>query len=485
MPGPQDPAPPASAPSAPAPPAPVPMLPLAAPHPPYVPMITDAPGLNWAGPGDAWSRAWAVPRAPLPPEPRAPGAPGLPPLLLPNTAVAVVPLAARASAAPADPAAGPTSQDIALVRRSLGVLESVADRATAHFYAVLFLNHPELRGLFPAAMDVQRDRLFRALLAAGNAADDPPALSAYLDRLARGHRKYGVLDEHYGPVGEALLAALERYCGRYWDQATELAWRRIYRVISEAMMAASALDATRAPAWWQAEVLSVERRSGDVAVLRLRTDQHYPYRAGQYTTLEVPMWPRVWRPYSLASAPAPSGANQPSVLELQVRAVPAGWVSNALVHRTEPGDVLRLGPAGGTMVLDHSSDTPLLCLGGGTGIAPIKALVEEVAAHGRARTVEVFYGARREDDLYARAELQELAARHPWLAVRTVVSEGRTDGLSGTLPAVVSRYGPWDEYEAQVSGPPAMIRRAAAVLAGAGVRPEWIHHDLPEEALPH
>ena len=458
-------------------------------------MITDAPGLNWAGPGDAWTRAWGTQAQQTPPAAAAGGVfaggmgprptvppagqdrsavrpvPAVPPLLHPGTAVAVLPLAERAVGT------GPTAEDIELVRRSLGVLEPVADRATAHFYAVLFLRHPELRALFPASMDVQRDRLFRALLAAAQAADSPAELSAYLDRLARGHRKYGVLDEHYGPVGEALLAALERYCGRFWDQPTEIAWRRIYRAISEVMIASAAADAQQAPAWWQAEVTAVDRRPGDVAVVGLRTDHPYPYAAGQYTALEVPMWPRVWRYYSLASAPGPEG-----LLSLQVKAVPAGWVSNALVHRTVPGDVLRLGPAAGTMVVDHNDDTPLLLVGGGTGIAPMLAVVEEVAAHGRPRTVEVFYGARRAGDLYARERLAELARLHPWLAVRCVVAEGAPvdSGPTGPLPTVVGRRGPWEEYEAYVSGPPAMIRRTAAALLEAGVPAGRIHHDLLE-----
>ena len=189
------------------------------------------------------------------------------------------------------------------------------------------------------------------------------------------------------------------------------------------------------------------------------------------------MWPRVWRHYSLATAARPD-----HVLTLQVKAVSAGWVSNALVQRTRPGDVLRLGPPDGTMVVDHDSDSPLLLLGGGTGIAPMLAIIEEVAAHGRPRTVEVFYGARRASDLYARERLTELARLHPWLAVRSVVAEGAPvdSGPTGPLPAVVGRRGPWEEYEAYVSGPPAMIRRTAAVLLEGGVPQARIHHDLLE-----
>jgi NAD(P)H-flavin reductase len=108
------------------------------------------------------------------------------------------------------------------------------------------------------------------------------------------------------------------------------------------------------------------------------------------------------------------------------------------------------------------------------------AIVEEVAAHGRPRTVELFYGARRAADLYARERLAELARLHPWLAVRSVVAEGAPvdSGPTGSLPAVVGRRGPWEEYEAYVGGPPAMIRRTVTTLLGAGVPERRIHHDL-------
>ena len=476
----------------------------------YTPLITNAPGLNWVGPGDAWTRAWAQPPAPpappVPPvsqaqqaEARPPGVPQaggrtgavpvgsgaaqpvapstgspfppLPPLLTAETAVAVIPLAARAKS---------TEPDKVLVQRVLAAVEPVADRAVAHFYAVLFVRSPELRALFPAAMDLQRDRLFRALLAAARVADDPAALRALIEPLARGHRKYGVRNEHYAPVGSALLAALARFGGSAWNRHTEAAMGRVYGVVSQLMIDAAEQDAMGSPPWWQAEVVSVEALTGEIAQVTVRTDHPYPFRAGQYATLEVPLWPRVWRPYSLANAPRPDG-----LLTFQVKAVPAGWVSNALVRRTTPGDVLRLGPPAGTMVLRPGSRAPLLMVGGGTGISPILALVQEMASLPTAqrRSVEVFYGARSESELYALAGLNDLAKRHSWLAVRTAVLEGPTRGLRGALPDVVAGQGPWDEYEAYVSGPPAMVRRGVRALYAVGVAEDRIQHDLGDETL--
>ncbi|WP_259470438.1 globin domain-containing protein [Streptomyces sp. 1114.5] len=423
--------------------------------PAFRPLFTEAPGLNWAGPGDSWSDAWAM-------QPSAGNH--------------------LAAAAAQDPAAVPeaelplTARDIDLIRASLAVVEPVADRATAHFYALLFLHHPEVRSLFPAAMDVQRDRLFRALLGAARGAEDPVALRAGLSALGCGHRRYGTLTGHYAPVGECLVQALARYAGSRWDADTELAWRRAYRLISSIMIEAAEEAARTSPPWWQGEIVRHERRTRDVAVLTVRPDQAYPFRAGQYTSLETPWWPRVWRHYSFASAPRPDG-----LLTFHVKAVQAGWVSNALVHRAAPGDVLRLGPAAGAMTVDHTAGPDLLCLGGGTGIAPIRALVEEAAACGTpGRRVEVFYGARRAAELYELDGLRELARAHPWLTVRPVLSGSGPveDALTGELPEVVSRFGPWSGCEAVLSGPPAMVRRGVGVLLRSGVPAERIRHDL-------
>ncbi|WP_405012264.1 globin domain-containing protein [Kitasatospora sp. NBC_01539] len=450
------PAPPTVPPRIPAPSRPADAVPGRAavpPAPSHRPFHADAPGLNWAGPGDRWSRAWSD------------GLPALPP---------PAPLPQTAPSESAD--RPPTPRDLALIRDTLAVVEPVADRATAHFYALLFVHHPEVRALFPAAMDVQRDRLFHALLMAARSAHDPAGLTEYLSALGRGHRKYGTLEGHYGPVGECLIAAVAKYCGSHWDAEAELAWRRVYGLVSRIMIDAAARAARTSPAWWQGEVVSHERRSRDVAVLTLRPDQAYPYRAGQYAAVETPWWPRVWRSFSFATAPRPDG-----LLTLHVKAVQAGWVSTALVRRASPGDVLRLGPAAGGMVLDHARGADLLCLGGGTGIAPVTAMVEEVAEYGAgSRSVDVFYGARCPAELYALETLQDLARRHPWLAVHPVVSEqGVPPGgaATGELPEVVSRYAPWHGHDAYVSGPAAMVRRAVGVLQRSGVEAGRIHHD--------
>jgi NAD(P)H-flavin reductase len=237
------------------------------------------------------------------------------------------------------------------------------------------------------------------------------------------------------------------------------------------MIDAAAADELRAPAWWQAEIVAHERRTPDVAVVTVRPDQPYPFLAGQYTSLETPWWPRIWRHYSFASAPRSDG-----LLTFHVKAVPTGWVSTALVHRARRGDVVRLGPPEGSMTVDHTTDSGLLCLGGGTGIAPIKALVEDVAEHGARRTVEVFYGARTGSDLYDIETMLRLQQSHPWLSVRAVVDQQ----TRLQLPDAIREHGPWNGYDAYLSGPPGMIRSGVDALRYVGIPSERIRHDSVE-----
>ncbi|MFD5097975.1 globin domain-containing protein [Streptomyces albidochromogenes] len=374
-------------------------------------------------------------------------------------------------AAPAAPAA-PVSPDAALVRRTLADIGEDAGKVTSYFYALLFTRHPELRGLFPAAMDTQRDRLLKALLTAAEHIDDKPVLTEYLRNLGRGHRKYGTQASHYPAVGEALLGALARYATSTWDEESEAAWIRTYTAISQIMIDAAAENELRAPAWWQAEVVSHDLRTPDIAVITLRPDQPYPFLAGQYTSLETPWWPRIWRHYSFAGAPRPDG-----LLSFHVKAVPAGWVSNALVHRARPGDTVRLGPPAGSMTVDHTTDSGLLCLGGGTGIAPIKALVEDVAEHGERRPVDVFYGARTDYDLYDIDTMLRLQQSHSWLSVHPIV-DGRTQ-----FPDAVLEHGPWNSHDAYLSGPPGMIRSGVDALRSLGIPGDRIRHDSLEELV--
>lgn len=367
---------------------------------------------------------------------------------------------------------GLTDREIALIRTSLAVVEPQAADLAVYFYSILFARHPQVRDMFPPGMDAQRGRLLRALLHIVDLVDDAEGLERFCAHLGRDHRKFGTQNAHYDAVGECLLAALARYAGPAWNAEVAAAWTHAYTAVAQVMTRAADQDAQARPAVWNARIVHRQIFPHGIAAITVLPDKPYPYAAGQYASMETPWWPREWRYYSPANAPRPDGT-----ITFHVRAVPTGWVSNALVRRSTVGDVVRLGPPMGDMVLDPESGRDILCVAGGTGLAPIRALVEESARSGHQRRMDVFIGARTSDELYGLDEMLRFAQRNHWLRVRAAVSDEEILGLSGSLPQVLQEFGPWYRHDAYLSGPASMVTAAAETLTRTGVPRSRIRHD--------
>lgn len=369
------------------------------------------------------------------------------------------------------------SHEATLIKESFARVEPAADKVAAFFYARLFLESPDLRDLFPLMMDVQRSRLLRALVRVVQGLDSPVQLDQYLAELGHDHRKFGVRPEHYRAVGRSLIAALREYTDPAdWTPEVEAAWLTTYTALSHRMISA-AEQPTDAPPWWCGRVIRVERAARDIALLTLRPDQPYRFEPGQYLSLETPRRPRLWRTYSLANAPRPDGT-----LELHVRAVPGGWVSGALVAHTRVGDVLRLGPPKGSMRIPPGAGPDLLLIAGGTGLAPIKAMVEGLAGWNRSRAVHVFFGVRRPAELYQLGPLARLAEQVPWLTLVAAVSDDPAyAGRRGPISEVAAQYAGWTQHQVFVSGPPRMIRATVTALRAQQVPLTQLHYDPFDE----
>ena len=356
----------------------------------------------------------------------------------------------------------PARPDYTILKQTLAEAGPAADRQMAYFYSVLFTAHPELRAMFPLAMDEQRRALSAALARCAWSMDNPQSLHEYLGQLGRDHRKYGVQERHYQVFGETLATALRMLNGASWNQETAAAWHTALSHVCS-VMAAAAQDAADEPPWWVAEVIRHERRRPDLAVLTIRPGEPFPYQPGQYLSVQVLRWPRVWRSYSIANAPRADGT-----LDLHIRAIPGGQVSTTLVQDTSAGDTVLLGPARGSMVVDHSSARDILCIAGGTGFAPIKAIIEGLAARpgGAARRIRLFAGARRRADLYDLPDLARLESQCTRLDVVTALSdEPGACGPHGLVPDVVRQQASWQDCDVFVSGPPGMVRATLRALA--------------------
>ena len=362
--------------------------------------------------------------------------------------------------------------DIPAMRANFAKAAATGDEAPLYFYSHLFLSHPETRQLFPVSMAHQRDRLFAALGDVVARVDDLEALVPILQQLGRDHRKFGTLAAHYPAVGGSLLATLEHFDDEWYPELAK-DWTEAYTLVAEVMIEA-ADAAQEQPAWWEADVVGHERRTIDVAVLQVRPRTRYDYTPGQSVSLETDLRPKLWRYYSPANAPRPDG-----LLEIHVKARDGGPVSSALVRRVGVGDVLRLGPPLGHLALDAGSDRDLLLVAGGMGLAPLKALIDQVARTGPPRRVDLFVGFRTEDQIYDRADLQRLEQDNPWLTVTYAVSDDKSSALEqGDVGDVVLRHGPWLSREVCVAGPAVMVEDTVSRLVQHGVPPQRMSSEV-------
>ncbi len=361
---------------------------------------------------------------------------------------------------------------VEIIRQSFALVEPRAEELGRHFYATLFSRVPETRDLFPVNMEVQRSRLLRALVHVVQMVDQTDELVPFLEQLGRDHRKFGVLAQHYDAVGAALLSAIGEFAGDAWTPEVEKAWTDAYGIVSAAMRTAAQAD--RGPASWLGRVVEHQRIGWDLAMITVQTSEPIPFRAGQYLSVETPQRPRLWRYLSPANAPHDDGT-----LEFHVRAVTGGWVSRALVAHSRPGDTWRIGPPMGRMQVDHHSERDLLMIAGGTGMAPIKSLLQDLVRKEKQPRTQVFVGGRTWEDLYDFGALRKLSYSNSWLDVVPVVEkdEDASGAEQGTLADVVTRYGAWDDHDVLVCGSPAMIRATVSRMLVAGTPLDRVRYD--------
>ncbi|MEU4442776.1 FAD-binding oxidoreductase [Actinosynnema sp. NPDC050801] len=361
---------------------------------------------------------------------------------------------------------------VRMIRESFAVVEPRAEEVAKFFYGMLFSLAPATREMFPANMEVQRSRLLRALVHVVQMVDRPDDLIPFLRQLGRDHRKFGVVNVHYESVGMALLAAVKKFAGPAWTPKVEMAWAEAYTIMARAMQEAAAAD--DGPAYWHATVLDHQRVSWDLAVVRLQPDHPVGYRAGQYVSVETPQRARLWRYYSPANAPRDDG-----IIEFHIRSVEGGWVSRSIVGHTQPGDVWRIGPPMGRLSVDRKSGRDVLMVAGGTGVAPMHAIIDEMAQWGENPRVHLFMGGRTREDLYDLDNLQRFAMTNPWLTVVPVLeSDPGARGIEqGTLADVVTRYGAWEDRDVLVCGSPSMIRATVSRMLVAGTPLDRIKYD--------
>jgi NAD(P)H-flavin reductase/hemoglobin-like flavoprotein len=361
------------------------------------------------------------------------------------------------------------------LKQSWASVAEHGDQVPLFFYSTLFLTEPDLRAMFPVSMASQRDRLVAALGQVISQVDNLEAGGPTLRQLGRDHRKFGVVAEHYPAVGRALLATLEHFSGPDWNDDVARDWSTAYGIVADVMID-GADAAADLPPWWDVTVTAIDRRTVDIAVLTVMPHMPLPYAAGQSVALEVPSRPRLWRYYTPATLPAPDGS-----FELHVRLVPGGGVSSAIVQNGQVGDVLRAGPpVGHRLTLASSAQRDLVLLAGGTGLAPMKAIIQQLAVTGDPRHVHLFWGVRQQRDLYDLAAMRALTDHLDGVRLVACASREPTPGPhvhAGQVVDVALQHGPWPDHEIYICGSPGMVRATRHAVAQAGTPPDLVHTD--------
>jgi NAD(P)H-flavin reductase len=357
------------------------------------------------------------------------------------------------------------------LKQSFARVAVFGDEVPLFFYSHLFLAHPELREMFPVAMTSQRDKLLNALGRIVAEVSSHDTLVPFLRGLGRDHRKFGTLAEHYPAVGASLLATLAHFNGTAWTEDLARDWTEAYTVIAQVMTEAATEDESRNPPWWGATVVGHERRTMDVAVLRVAPDVPLRYVPGQSVAVECEARPRVWRFYSMANAPRQDGT-----IDFHVRIIDGGSVSGALARSANVGSRLRLGAPVGTLRLDMASRRNVVLGAGSTGLAPLKAMIEQAAGLADPPRTHLVFGARTATELYDLADLEKMAAQWPWLTVTPAVSaDPDFRGETGTVGDVIGRRVRLTDHDAYICGSSAMITATMNRLQSLGMAQNHIY----------
>ena len=213
-------------------------------------------------------------------------------------------------------------------------------------------------------------------------------------------------------------------------------------------------------------------------MLRVPAVESMEFLAGQY--LDVLLEGGLRRSYSVANAP-----DTGSQLELHVRRVPGGVFSEALFSTLREGALLKVeGPLG--RFVYQGGVQPVIFIAGGTGFAPIKAMLGQALREDCARDLHLYWGARDAPGLYEEALVREWAERHPRLRVHTVLSQAGASGAHRTgwvHEAVLADHPDLTPFSIYAAGPPAMITALSGAFRARGVRPEQLNLDSFDYAV--
>ncbi|TPJ77152.1 2Fe-2S iron-sulfur cluster-binding protein [Mesorhizobium sp. B2-6-2] len=221
-----------------------------------------------------------------------------------------------------------------------------------------------------------------------------------------------------------------------------------------------------------AVVRAVEPLTHDIVEIRLKPEQPLAASPGQFARLYFRGLPA--RDYSFA--PTADGE-----VAFHVRVIAGGEVSPAIAGRTRPGLRVTIEGPYGEAYLREDHTGPMLCVAGGSGLAPILSIVNRAVSARMHQPIHMYFGARDTGDIYGVEQLSRLAAKHPRLTMHIVLSATRAPGphRSGFVHQAIAGdlSGSKRGWKAYVAGPPAMVDAVDALCREHGMKPGDFHAD--------
>ncbi|MBV9795968.1 MAG: 2Fe-2S iron-sulfur cluster binding domain-containing protein [Actinobacteria bacterium] len=206
--------------------------------------------------------------------------------------------------------------------------------------------------------------------------------------------------------------------------------------------------------------------------LVLELDRPLAFNAGQYVQLQTPGGQT--RPYSVASAPGDG-----SRIELHVKlsadgAATAGWIFRDLAA----GHQVPVSGPYGQFSFRPAREQPVLLLAGGTGLAPMKSIIQHVDRTGGGHQVVLYHGVSTAADLYEHAWLEQFAAGHDWFSYRPAVSREEHGGRQGRVPVLLAEDYPRAAGNvAYICGSPEFVTDTMKALMKARLFPRDIYRE--------
>ena len=190
--------------------------------------------------------------------------------------------------------------------------------------------------------------------------------------------------------------------------------------------------------------------------LKLPETERMQFMAGQY--LEILLKDGKRRAFSMANAP-----HDDAYIELHIRHVPDGQFGDYVFDGLKEKALMRIEGPLGSYFLREESNRPVLFIGGGTGFAPLKGMLEHAFYTGIERPIHLFCGVRSKRDLYMDAMVQEWLQQYTNLKYTAVLSDPLAaddwQGETGFVhESVIAHYPDLSDYDVYLSGPPPMVK---------------------------